>query len=497
MAHGSRRWTGAIGFALAALALLLAFRWLAAGLAAHELRQQAAEVTRDIETGHAVWRWVLRQPHDLVAGRAFGQAGVQATPIGLRVTSQDGTPFELGLPIATGLDLAHWPVLALHWPDGPPAALSVVWQAADGPACLATAAANGQHRRARIDLRTLDWRPSGPGTCVLSSSARMLRLRLTLPAGHAITLDTVALVRPGAKVDGIDDALPRIDPDRLAAWLAHLARSTQASPVVRLPPDVSAERMLAIRDAVAGVRPAARLLVGDTALPATPSAELPRGWGWAACAIYVVLLGGVARSGRRPAGPVLALAWLGPLWLIAGLQWGLRASLPGGLACTAALAFAGYIEWTERPVDWQWLGRWRRPQTWWPLLLLPVALVLGLRFGHAMEPVSVRRAVIYLAWAALQQWLILGFGLSRLERLLPWRPPAILLAATVFALMHTPNGALMQLCFIAELWLGWCFLRSRALLPLAVVHAASALFLGATLVGGPLRSLEVSARFFL
>ncbi|HMH67437.1 MAG TPA: hypothetical protein VK519_05910, partial [Pinirhizobacter sp.] len=59
-------------------------------------------------------------------------------------------------------------------------------------------------------------------------------------------------------------------------------------------------------------------------------------------------------------------------------------------------------------------------------------------------------------------------------------------------------GALMQMCFIGELWWAWCYYRGRSLVPIAVAHAACALVLEAGLAGGSyLRSLEVSARFFL
>jgi len=96
----------------------------------------------------------------------------------------------------------------------------------------------------------------------------------------------------------------------------------------------------------------------------------------------------------------------------------------------------------------------------------------------------------------LQQWLILGFALPRLETLMPRGPWAALGAATLFALLHTPNGMLMQLCFVAELFWAGCFLRSRSLLPVALAHAGSALIVGAGLIGPVLRSLEVSGRFF-
>nr|WP_225578380.1 CPBP family intramembrane glutamic endopeptidase [Rhodanobacter sp. 7MK24] len=104
---------------------------------------------------------------------------------------------------------------------------------------------------------------------------------------------------------------------------------------------------------------------------------------------------------------------------------------------------------------------------------------------------------MYLSWALLQQWLMLVVVMRRLESKQVHGTFAVLLTALVFALMHTPNGALMQLCLLAELWWAWCFQRSRALLPVAAAHATCALLVEAGLEGGLLRSLEVSARFFL
>jgi membrane protease YdiL (CAAX protease family) len=104
------------------------------------------------------------------------------------------------------------------------------------------------------------------------------------------------------------------------------------------------------------------------------------------------------------------------------------------------------------------------------------------------------RALLYIGWAFVQQWVILAVVAALLARALP-RPAAVLLAALAFALLHTPNGLLMQLCFVAELGWAWWYLHHRALLPVALAHAFSALLLQACLAGGILRSLEVSARF--
>jgi membrane protease YdiL (CAAX protease family) len=73
----------------------------------------------------------------------------------------------------------------------------------------------------------------------------------------------------------------------------------------------------------------------------------------------------------------------------------------------------------------------------------------------------------------------------------------VFLCALLFALLHTPNARLMLLCFAAELWWARCFMRDRAVVPVALAHAICALLLQAGLSGGWLRSLEVSARYFL
>ena len=52
---------------------------------------------------------------------------------------------------------------------------------------------------------------------------------------------------------------------------------------------------------------------------------------------------------------------------------------------------------------------------------------------------------------------------------------AVYLGAVGFALLHTPNAALMLATLVGGVC--WCilYLRERALLPLAVSHAASAI----------------------
>jgi membrane protease YdiL (CAAX protease family) len=288
------------------------------------------------------------------------------------------------------------------------------------------------------------------------------------------------------------------DPATAARQLAD--SGLPAAPWIALPANASAETQLALRQLVWRQRPGALILPhGDRPVTAAESGNQGR-LAWAGAVGYLLAL--VALAWRQPR--LRQHRWLelgaclaGPLWLVIGLQLGLRLSLPGVLVFAGALLFAAQTEWRQRPGDWRWFGNdWR---AWLlPFLMLPLALLLIAGYGGHVKAPTPGHALTYLLWAVLQQWLMLVVVLRRLEAGRRLHPAlAVLLTAVVFALMHTPNGVLMQLCLLAELWWAWCFLRSRALLPVAVAHAACALLVEAGLVGSLLRSLEVSARFFL
>lgn len=272
--------------------------------------------------------------------------------------------------------------------------------------------------------------------------------------------------------------------------------SNAAAPLVQTPRGASAEEMLSWRDEILALRPAARVMPAG-AIPAGETEKpLPPYLGWLIALSYLFCLVWLGRRRMGP-GPTLVVTLIGPLWVIAGLRWGLRAPLPGLVAFASAIGFAGWASWQERPHGWNWLGAWRVARWWLPFALVPLAIAICLACGRPWNAPLPRHALTYLGWAVLQQWLILAFVLPRLEQLFPARSWAVLGAAALFAVLHTPNGLLMQLCFAAELWWAWCFTRSRSLLPVALAHASCALIVGAGLVGHGLRSLEVSARFFL
>ena len=500
MRSTAHRWLAGTGFALLVALSLFGLRELAARIVALHLHDVANRQFALIEHGQPLWQWPLRQQHDLVAGHAFGAADVRVVDGGLRITSRNGTPFELGLPVRSMLDARHWPLLTLHGTADAPFRLGVMWQPRLGqPGCSGwqdVPVAAGPLQSV-LDLRRLHWQAASGSDCAAPERIQLLRLKLMLPAHASVQLDDVALV------SDVPVSLParptlRLPPD-LAMATRQLADATlPAAPWIALPAGASAETQLALREQVWRQRPGALILPqGDT--PAAVNDSAGRAWlPWIGVIGYLLALASLACwSPRLPGRPWLELiaCLAGPLWLVVGLHIGLRLTVPNLLVFAGAMLFAAQAEYRRRPVSWHWFGDRRAWLT--AFAPLPLALLLVACFGNQWVAPLPRHALMYLSWALLQQWLMLAVVLRRLED--SRVPPsfAVLLTAIVFALMHTPNGALMQLCLLAELWWAWCFRRSRALLPVAAAHAVCALLVEAGLVGGLVRSLEVSARFFL
>lgn len=496
----AHRWLTGAGLALLALLLLCGLRILAARIVALHLHGVAERELALAEQGRPLWHWPLRQPHDLVAGRAFGAAEVRSADDGLRITSRDGTPFEIGLPVRGMLDTEHWPLLSLHGAADAPFRLGVAWQPRlDQPGCSGwqdVPVAAGPLSTA-LDLRRLHWQAADGSDCAAPKRIEVLRLRLALAAHASLRLDEVALRRDAPLAVPTRPTL-RLSPDPSMAMRQLADATLPATPWIALPAGASAETQLALRELVWRQRPGALILpYGDA--PTPDDGADSHGWlPWSGAIGYLLALIALTLwSPRLPGRPWLELVacLAGPLWLIAGLQLGLRLTVPSLLVFAGSMLFAVWAERQRHAVEWHWSGGWR---AWLlPFALLPLALLLVACFGGPLVAPTPGHALMYLSWALLQQWLMLAVVLRRLEASRLPAAAAVLLTALVFALMHTPNGALMQLCLLAELWWAWCFRRSRALLPVAMAHAACALLVEAGLVGGLLRSLEVSARFFL
>jgi hypothetical protein len=507
-AHSTLRLLPVAGFLAAVAVLLWCMAALSGWITRGQLIHQASHDVATLRAGRPLWEWRLRYPSDLVASRVFGAAELAATPDGLVITSRDGTPFEVGLPLAGPIDLAHWPVLRIDVQGNREGVLDVSYQPTEsGTPCSADRAAMISTKTASlsIDLASQAWRAIDGAPCGAPDVvAYLLRLRVTIPAGATLALHRAALASPEPvslppKIDRQMADIRLLGSESSVNWTPTPQQlASYRTPMVRLPEGATAEAMLLWRDRVRQFWPAAIILPFGQALPRATSNHMPTWLDAGVAALYLAWLAWLAIRQRpgvvRPWTEVAAIAF-GPLWLIAGLRWGPGASIPGITAFLAALVYGGQSEWRRRPVEWGWLGRsW---SDWiYPLLPLPVALALTLADGHHLLHLDVRHIVAYLAWALLQQWAMLALVLGRLERTGLPRPAILLVTAALFGLLHTPNGSLMQLCVAAELWWAWSFMRSPRLLPIAVAHAASALLVESGLTGHLLRSLEVSARFF-
>lgn len=486
------------GYVLVAGVVCVALGWLAARITAMQLSDQAQLQFSRVAADQPLWQWPLRTPRDLIAGRAFGPAKVSRDDDALVITSTDGTPFELGLPIAWSLDLAHWPILQVQLRDSAPGTLGLVWQGpGNAPACLAPigSALTSNTRTLRIDLRNLAWRAANGGSCPALGIAQMLRLRVQIPRDASLRMTSVSLTTT-APLPPLQDATIDLPAHAAADDIERDVAPAQnwPMPLFRLPTGISAETMLALRDQLRQRWPAA-LITPAGATPQTTPVVSQVVWAWTTCVIYLLALIGLAlRPIRGPLRPWLEIAGclFGPLWVVIGLRY----PTPLGIvALCGSIAFALTIERRHLSRLWRWPATGR---DWlWPLAPLPVALLLIMVYGHALHPLPLGHVVAYVGWAWLQQWLMLVVLMPRFELTLPRPGWAVLAAAIVFGLLHTPNGVLMQLCFVAELWWAGCFLRSRSVSPLSLAHAICALLVESGLPGGWLRSLEVSARFFL
>lgn len=89
----------------------------------------------------------------------------------------------------------------------------------------------------------------------------------------------------------------------------------------------------------------------------------------------------------------------------------------------------------------------------------------------------------YILWSFVQQFLLQGFMLLRLLRILPSRGAAVGVAAALFALAHVPNPILTA---VTALWgLAACalFLAYRNLFTLAIAHALMGITIAVAIPG--------------
>jgi hypothetical protein len=104
--------------------------------------------------------------------------------------------------------------------------------------------------------------------------------------------------------------------------------------------------------------------------------------------------------------------------------------------------------------------------------------------GLTAGPVSfIKTYWAYSLWAAVQQFLLQCFFLSRLLRLIPNVKFAAAAAAALFALAHLPSPILTSITLIWGFAACLIFLRYRNLYPLAMAHAIFGVTIAITVPG--------------
>ena len=89
----------------------------------------------------------------------------------------------------------------------------------------------------------------------------------------------------------------------------------------------------------------------------------------------------------------------------------------------------------------------------------------------------------YAVWTGVQQFLLQGFFLLRLERVMPKAWQAALVAAVLFCAAHVPNPFLVPVTLIWGFAACLLFLRYRNLYPLMIAHAILGIAVAMTIPG--------------
>ncbi len=97
----------------------------------------------------------------------------------------------------------------------------------------------------------------------------------------------------------------------------------------------------------------------------------------------------------------------------------------------------------------------------------------------------------YAVWSLMQQFLLQGYFLLRLLRLLPGPKWAALAAAALFALAHLPNPVLTPVTLLWGVVACMVFLRARNIYPLAMAHAIFGICIAVTFPAPVVHNMRV------
>lgn len=123
------------------------------------------------------------------------------------------------------------------------------------------------------------------------------------------------------------------------------------------------------------------------------------------------------------------------------------------------------------------------------------AIVVAARMGTLHTPHGfsdfVRTYWGYALWTFVQQFLMLGFFLTRLRRVMRSGVAAAVATAGIFALAHVPNPILAPLTLVWGMAACFLFLHYRNLYPLAMAHAVLGITVAITVPGPVVHNMRV------
>lgn len=523
------------GLPVAAFAALIAATgWGLYLFAQHEfdahLRHQATRALALAATGATPYQWRFATPDDVIAGHPFGTEDFDFSAGALHWRGSG--PVEVGIVLARTVSLSYFPRLRLDLDAASAGEIRlVVREKLTEPEFVSAPVTFGAgHSELNMDLRELAWFADGTSqSSAAPRTAAMLRVRFAPAQAGEVALNSASLRRaegypaldlgaqpvilePGQPVPRGRLAIFRLpfDPHLQKVHIETIAANTDTAtqPLILLPRRGRVEQQIELRNAVYAALPAAILIPESgyaecfaeaRALAGSGFSEAPARSQWApVVALGLLLLVARIRSPRNPRWRALfeiALTMAAPAWLILGGHFDgiLHASHYALIGLTVAYAISLSLARV-----WHWNGDKRA--WWYAALVVALALAIGILLhgagGRAIATPGLRQVLRYFGWALLQQYLICAIYAERWNIVIGNKYAAMYLGALGFALMHTPNAALMLATFAGGLC--WCaiYLRYRVLLPLALSHTASALLLVALLPPDILRSAEVSVRFF-
>ena len=490
-------------------------------------RDEGALALAAASIGETLYGWQFRERSDIVAERVFGAANDVFDDSGLTVES-NGDPFEIGLRLPHLLSLHRIGSIFIDARAEQPSTVKLILRERLADIERTSNAFDiAGSTETEIDFNAIVWRNASGDIVAAPNSSAMLRFQFSVPRGAHLHLKSAHLARPknslrldlnrSAEIVApplADDAnrlliyrLPFDSAIRAADLASSRIADTSPPPLILLPERGRVEQKMALMRDVGMIFPDA-IFVPEPAIVETiaqarqetvgTKIKPNRDMHWGLIALYGAIM--LMTRYRPPAHPRLralcevVLTLIGPMWLIIGGHF--DGSLHQSQIVVIAMTFV-YVVTLSAKAPWRWNGS---IQAWlWALAVVGLACAIGLllhRVDAGVNLIGFKPILRYAGWALLQQYILCIVCTERWRIVTGRSFLAIYMAAFGFALLHSPNAALMIATFIGGLC--WCslYLRERALLPLAASHALSALTLLFLLPPDILHSAEVSARFF-